>query len=180
MIYLTADSHFDHYNIIRYTNRPFRTTEEMNETMIQRWNSVVKPEDEVLHLGDFALTGSQRLIWMGHRLNGKKTIVRGNHDRRKRLLYEAGFEKVISGNFATRIGNHVVNISHYPYRVQFFDGRTKSDFYPKALEDDGKILLCGHVHEKWQVKNKMINVGVDVWNFTPVSEEQLNEIMDKL
>ena len=52
MIYFIADTHFNHANIIKYCNRTFKNTHEMNEYIIQKWNSVVKKDDTVYHLGD--------------------------------------------------------------------------------------------------------------------------------
>ena len=52
MIYFIADTHFNHANIIKYCNRPFKNTDEMNKYIIRKWNSVVKETDTVYHLGD--------------------------------------------------------------------------------------------------------------------------------
>jgi calcineurin-like phosphoesterase family protein len=59
-IFFTSDTHFNHKNIIKLCNRPFTSIEEMNEKIIENWNNIVKPEDIVWHLGDFAL------IWKGN------------------------------------------------------------------------------------------------------------------
>jgi calcineurin-like phosphoesterase family protein len=77
-----ADLHFDHTEIIAYDNRPFDTVEEMNETLIRNWNSVVGPEDLTYILGDFCAEGADR--WRQHltRLNGRKRLILGNHDNR--------------------------------------------------------------------------------------------------
>ena len=80
-IWFTSDSHFNHYNVIKYSGRPWETVEDMNEGLIERWNECVKKGDTVYHLGDFTLTMRTELIdeWLG-RLNGTIRLVRGNHD----------------------------------------------------------------------------------------------------
>ena len=95
-IYLCADHHFNHYNIIKYCDRPFETAEEMNEFMIERWNSVVKDGDLVYHLGDFGFGSPDNLTEIVKRLNGRKILIMGNHDRRRTISWwlNFGFEEV--------------------------------------------------------------------------------------
>lgn len=93
--FLIADDHFWHKNIIEYCNRPFSSVEEMNEFMIQEWNKEVRKHDEVFVLGDFALGGKDKIIEIGQRLNGKKSLILGNHDRASiKTYFDAGFELV--------------------------------------------------------------------------------------
>lgn len=181
MLYFTSDHHFWHSNIIRYCNRPFHSVEEMNEILIQKWNDLVAPDDEVYYLGDFSLAARPAEIYT-QRLNGKKYLVPGNHDfchsYNKQSRTPERLEKWIQKyqNFGwivlpeqtslliPEIGD--VNLCHLPYGNDGFEG----DKYIKWRPDDnGNWLLCGHIHEKWKTKRKMINVGVDVWDFQPVS-----------
>ena len=175
MIFFTSDTHFFHHRIIQYCNRPFDGVWHMNDTMIKNWNSVVGKDDLVWHLGDFGFGGVDKLTEIMTQLNGKKKIlIMGNHDKGKTRLKRAGFDVVISKGSRTDItigGDIRVQLSHYPYKKQFADGISR--VWDQAPDDDGGILLCGHVHEKFLVKNNMLNVGVDVWNFTPVSEDQI-------
>jgi len=86
--FLISDLHLGHRNIIRYSNRPFLTVWGMDRTLIRNWNRTVGPEDRVFYLGDFVWRGS-----IGHYiniLNGKKTFIRGNHDRRMTAGYDHG------------------------------------------------------------------------------------------
>ena len=80
MIYFIADTHFNHANIIKYCNRPFKNTYEMNEYIIKKWNSVVKEADTVYHLGDVGFGSLQEVKSLVERLNGRKILLRGNHD----------------------------------------------------------------------------------------------------
>src|SRR5271169_1776785 len=79
MIYFSSDDHFWHNNVIRYCNRPYSSVEQMNEDMVLKWNSVVKPEDTVYCLGDFSLA-FRAVETFTARLMGKKKLVPGNHD----------------------------------------------------------------------------------------------------
>lgn len=76
--WLIADTHLDHRNIIKYCHRPFKSVDEMNETIVRNWNQVVSSGDCVLFLGDLAFRRFD--YWLG-KLNGEKVIIRGNHDK---------------------------------------------------------------------------------------------------
>lgn len=94
-IFLIGDTHFMHRNIIKYCNRPFKDVEEMTESLIKNWNSVVDNNDIVYVIGDFALCGKQKIIEIGNQLNGHKRLILGNHDGASIATYrEAGFEFV--------------------------------------------------------------------------------------
>lgn len=80
-IFLIGDTHFMHRNIIKYCNRPFKDVEEMTETLIKNWNSVVGKNDIVYVVGDFALCGKAKIIEIGNQLNGRKRLILGNHDQ---------------------------------------------------------------------------------------------------
>lgn len=197
MIYFSSDQHYWHSNVIKYCARPYETTEAMNEDLVNKWNSVVKPEDTVYVLGDFSLAFRPVEIYP-HRLNGNKILVPGNHDfchsynkkSRHKENQEKWFQKYRDHGFTilpeqTTLeleGLGVVNLCHHPYSDIGDERAGGGDKYAKwRPADDGKILLCGHVHEKWQTKKStkgslMINVGVDVHGFLPVSVEQLIEI----
>ena len=82
MIYFTADMHFNHKNIIRHCNRPFESVEEMNEVIIARFNAKVKQKDSLYILGDAVWGSADSANKIMKRLNGKKFLIRGNHDYR--------------------------------------------------------------------------------------------------
>jgi calcineurin-like phosphoesterase family protein len=83
MVYFTSDLHLGHESVIRMQNRPFENAEEMNEALIKNYNSVVHKDDTVYILGDIAhrigVTYANELI---SRLNGKKYLIKGNHDKK--------------------------------------------------------------------------------------------------
>lgn len=178
MIFFTADTHFYHNNIVKYCGRPFINSEHMNQILIEKWNSVVGVADTVYHLGDFAMGGAEKMAKIGLRLNGKKKFLKlGNHDKGTNRFIAAGFKTVIRGASRTEMiigGDIKVQLSHYPYKTQLDEGSRR---FSNSPTDDGGILLCGHIHEKWKIKNRMVNVGVDVWDFAPVSEDRLVEFI---
>lgn len=93
--FIISDTHFNHANIIKYCNRPFKDVNEMNETMIKNWNEVVSNQDIVLHLGDVALGSKDEARKIIKRLNGRKILIKGNHDNWTDEFYkECGFEYV--------------------------------------------------------------------------------------
>lgn len=185
-IWFTSDPHYFHANVIRYCNRPFESVIEMNEKMIKNWNSVVKPEDTVYCLGDFSLAARPVEV-ITPRLMGNKFLIPGNHDfchsfnkksrnseKRQYWLdfYARNGWTVLPEFYEMDIeGVAIVNMCHIPYNTQ--DPRYKDH----QLKDDGRWLLCGHVHEKWKLKDKMINVGVDVWDMKPVHIDEIKKII---
>ena len=94
-IFVIADTHFGHTNIIKYCDRPFQTVEEMDKTMIKNWNETVSNKDVVLHLGDVGIGSKQYISDIVGRLNGKKILIMGNHDQWSEQAYrDMGFHTV--------------------------------------------------------------------------------------
>jgi calcineurin-like phosphoesterase family protein len=190
--WFTSDTHFYHTNIIAYQpNRQelWSEMEEMNEGIIERWNSVVDPEDWVWHLGDYDMNGKDKALALLSRLNGHIGLVSGNHDKTHPLFHknplklnyqrsrylEAGFQFVVE--FAqTKIDGQWVNLSHFPYEGD----HTEADRYDEwRLKNTGRWLIHGHTHDPDQHAHdgKQIHVGMDAWDMTPVSEEQIAGLM---
>lgn len=165
-IWLTGDNHFFHNNIRKYCDRPFKSVEEMNEIMIERWNERISNDDMVIHIGDFSLCKFEESKKIFDRLNGKiKIVFKGNHDR-KNILRRLGFKLWPISNatmLLPRIG--LCNIRHKP---------TESKHV--------RVVLSGHSHETFKVRkrydNIFVNVGVDQWEYRPVSLEEIKELLD--
>lgn len=176
MIYFTSDTHFYHKNVIQYCNRPWVDLEDMHKGLISTWNLVVKPDDEVWILGDFCFGGVTKLKEITRQLNGRKNIVLGNHDHSiKYHRTDLGFESIVDAHTMKIAGQDVV-MSHYPFVGSEHDER--KEFVKGArYADYGQWLLHGHVHQSWLQNKKQINVGVDVWNYTPVSIEKIEKII---
>ena len=79
-VYFSSDTHFNHKNILKYTNRPFSSIEEHDEGMIKNWNDTVGPEDEIYFLGDFSLGSTDNAMAALRRLHGRKHLIWGNHE----------------------------------------------------------------------------------------------------
>lgn len=93
--FIISDTHFGHKNIIKYCDRPFKNVEEMDKTLIENWNKTVSNQDTVLHLGDFALCSKERARQIMSQLNGKKILIKGNHDNWSDEFYRSiGFDYV--------------------------------------------------------------------------------------
>ena len=177
-VFFTSDTHFNHANILRFCNRPFKSVEEMNETIIANWNSVVGMDDDVFHLGDFCLGGAAEWTTILDRLNGKIHLIIGNHDLKNlRQGFVSRFEEVVMQRHIV-IDKHSIYLNHYPFLC--FSGAYKDDVWQ----------LFGHVHTR---KNNtgidanrlqhlyptQYDVGVDNNNFTPVSYDQVQKIIEK-
>lgn len=176
MRFFTSDLHFSHKNVIGFCQRPWPDIDAMNFGLICLWNETVKHEDEIFILGDLFFCGTQKAKEILIQLNGKKHWILGNHDWGKikpERREEFGFESIKRYD-VIRIGEHRVNLSHFPY---VGDHTFEQRFLEERIEDNGDWLLHGHVHCEWKQRDRMINVGVDVWNYKPVSEVQLLEII---
>ena len=179
--FFTSDQHYRHRNIIEHANRPFLSVDEMNETMVNRHNAIVRPGDVVVHVGDFSLD-SRAVEPILKRLNGIHLLIAGNHDhchpcRRKRS--RAGRDRYLEWGFrsvATRATFGPFLVCHFPYANPQDPDQRYQEIRPR---DEGRPLLHGHVHGAWKSKltreraTLMVNVGVDVWSFAPVSYEEL-------
>lgn len=175
--YYTSDTHFGHKNIIEYSKRPFRDVDHMNEEMIRIWNEIVQPSDTVIHLGDFAMGPKEKHKGYFDRLNGYKVLIRGNHDGHHQRMVDMGWSEVWINRLEIIDGlrvymAHVPPRAHDPYGDRFY----KTEFTPEPPEHD--IWLCGHVHEKFLRRGKVINVGVDRWDFKPRTFQELLTAVD--
>jgi len=178
-VYFISDTHFLHTNIIKYTQRP----EDFNKIMFNNWNKIVKPDDHVFHLGDFSAgvgkveDGYEKLKTIAQNLNGKKILVKGNHDHYSddRYINDLGFESVhdfiIYKDFF---------LCHYPLVI---DSWTKDrdkpllEYLIKEYEKSGKELLVhGHSHRK-KFGGHRINISVEQIDYTPIHEDDLKSLI---
>jgi len=133
--FVISDTHFGHTNSwekFKLPNgdplRPFTSTEEMDETMVERWNAKVGPHDTVYHLGDVVI--NRKSLHHVSRLNGKKRLVRGNHDIFKDVDYrDVGFESL----YGVRVFVDKFILSHIP-------------LHPDCVTERFKVNVHGHLH----------------------------------
>lgn len=173
-IYFTSDTHYYHANIIKYCNRPFTDRLHMNEVLIERWNERVKPEDTVYHLGDVGFCKDVELYKILSQLNGKKILIIGNHDRviqkHRASLFNGEFEAIHDKwmfHDPSLSKHQNVLLCHYPkYDAEFLRR--------------GGWMLHGHNHGMGHPKPyRMLDVGVDVHDFRPISLEEVAQIMSE-
>jgi calcineurin-like phosphoesterase family protein len=178
--FVSSDLHLGHLQIQEY--EPPRNTlgddvSAMNESIIAAWNDTVAPEDFVFFLGDLAMGKIAESLPLAKRLNGRKWLVTGNHDRTfshkpKNLLrwrpayHEVGFEAIVDElDFVWE--DTPIRMCHFPYDGDHTD---EGDRHPERRpDDDGTILLCGHMHGEWLTERSkkgsvMVNVGIDAIN----------------
>lgn len=167
----TADLHLGHANVLRFQQCPFADVTAMNVALVERWNECVQPEDDIWVLGDFAYRSSLAAETWLRRLNGSKHLVWGNHDKpqtrqaRGWASAQSYAEIIVEGRKAVML--------HYGMRV-----------WPGMRF--GAVHLYGHSHGNlpgWRLPpdaqgrapGGCLDVGVDCWNFRPVSMEQILE-----
>jgi calcineurin-like phosphoesterase family protein len=184
MNWFTSDLHFGHAAAIDYCKRPFASLEEMHEALIARWNERVRPEDTVYVLGDMALCRFKDFEPLAKRLNGRKFLIQGNHDHYSVGQYErVGF--TVFRELTMKIAGRMCRLSHFPYaypwykRLFAFKSELRfMDRRPPRIK--GETLLHGHTHTKYKGTNDgRIHVGVDAWNFYPVSQREIESILNK-
>lgn len=180
--FFTSDLHLGHRNIIDYCNRPFAGVPDMDEALVARWNATVAPGDTVYVLGDVALGKLADSLALAARLHGRKLLVPGNHDRpweghrkpsQHRLYEDAGFE-LLPSQVTIDLAGRPVLLCHFPYEG---DSHGEDRYADKRPVDRGGWLLHGHVHDAWKRSGRMVNVGIDVWDYAPVSGETLIALM---
>jgi calcineurin-like phosphoesterase family protein len=179
-IFVISDTHFGHPGIINLCFRPYKTIQEHDYDLINKWNSVVSPNDIVYHLGDFAyktsVTYTNKIV---NELNGQIIVIKGNHDSLvqkiadQKIFSESKFKLIpgyyelenftyVDKNKDTQLGPMYI-LSHYPMKSWNQKHRNS-------------VMLYGHVHGQLLEDHSLsFDVGVDCWNYTPVSMEQIRK-----
>ena len=170
-IFVTSDTHFNHKNILTFNDkigkpvRPFSSVEDMNETMIDNWNSVVKKGDKVYHLGDVFFGPKEDFQKLWPRLNGSKRLVVGNHDDIKWLSAGGFFQKITMWRI---FKDWKLIFSHVPLREDQFRG----DFNG-TTPSEGMLNVHGHTHQNPSPPGPYKCVCVEQTGYRPLSIEEL-------
>lgn len=158
-IFFTADTHFNHAGALALYRRPFASVAEMNAAMIARWNGTVGPDDEVWHLGDFALkTTAADAAALLRGLNGRKHLLRGNNDPAEIADLAEWSSSQAYAEIAAE-GRRIV-LCHYAFRTW------------NAMKK-GTLNLHGHSHGRLKPLPRQADAGVDVRDFRPVRLAEL-------
>lgn len=162
-IWFISDCHFNHANIINFKDRqtdlrirPYSSVEEHDETIVKNWNDIVKKYDTVYNLGDFAIP--KRGIEFASRLNGRKILLRGNHDHYNTELYHEVFDDVRA------------------YKV-FTDRKWIASHIPihKECIERWKLSLHGHLHSNIINDPEYLNVSCEQIQMTPISIDDVEK-----
>jgi calcineurin-like phosphoesterase family protein len=181
--FVISDTHFGHTNSWEKFKkadgsplRPFTSNEEMDETMIERWNAKVKENDVVYHLGDVVI--NKRYLPLLDRLNGSKRLIMGNHDIFGHEEYLKYFKKIAG----CRVFVDQFIFSHIP-------------LHPDSVTDRFKVNVHGHLHANEVTRKVLAETGpgayyedqpdprylcvsVEHTNFEPLSFEEVQARID--
>jgi len=172
-VWWTADLHLNHRKISTYAKRPFSSIEEMNEVLINNWNNLVKPNDLVYCLGDIGFYKKftiQEVKNQLNQLNGEIILIQGNHDCDK-VINSGRFKEVhklltifVHDEDVLSSMTRKVILCHYPLRSWESSHR-------------GSFSFHGHSHGSLLPLGNSIDVGIDCFNYFPISYEQIKQRM---
>lgn len=167
-IWLISDTHFGHSNILTFKDkngdpvRDFSSVDEMDETMIMNWNTLVTPQDKVYHLGDVYFGSGERANNILSRLNGKKRLIVGNHDDLKSNILHKHFQKISMWRKWSELG---LLLTHVPVHISTL---SENSFNGKQM-----VNVHGHIHQNQSPEGPYKCVCVEHTNYMPVNIESL-------
>lgn len=176
MNFFYSDPHFGHANILKYANRPFESIHHHDQELINRWNAVVSEKDDIYILGDFSFKSPQRTIELCRRLNGRKYLILGNHDKviRKNAQVRDQFEWT-KEYYELKVPelNQKIVMSHYPFLTwnKSHHGSWSMHGHTHDLRPFGN---SGKHHENLK-RGFRVHVGVDAWDYTPITIKQIQQ-----
>lgn len=177
-VFFTADTHFSDRNAFLMSQRPFASLEEMNEALIDNWNSVVPEDGVVFHLGDFGCGGKAGWEKTAGALHGRIYLILGNHDYTHiRASYSKYFEEVLPQKYV-RIGGQPIYLNHYPFLCYEYEHLNTWQLFGHVHSGNGHGTGMD-IPRLGMLMPRQYDVGVDNNNFTPVSFEQVRDIIGR-
>ncbi len=167
--FFISDPHFDHKNIIVYAHRPFKDVSEMNNTILQRYNEVVRDDSLVFFLGDMAFGRESRTPkWWLSQLRGHIIYIKGSHDHGIRPTNTKDCYDV----YVLETGLGKAMLTHQPNPMH--------DIYKKAGVSPWTWMIHGHTHDTQLVnlQRKSVCVCVEATNYRPISLQQIREAIN--
>ena len=190
--YFTSDLHFQSTEapgIIDWAHRPFKSVEKHDAALIRGIQERVKPDDLLIHVGDFMNYGKNRGRESGRakpeeyikRIGRQIVFLEGNHDPNNHV-------RCVGRTLTTKVGRYIVSVGHYPSCDSRFECVDTPTYKCESLGMKWHIHLCGHVHHSWTILRDglhkpnvlNINIGVDAWKYRPVSEAELDAYIGKV
>lgn len=167
--WVISDTHFGHKNVITYDSRPFKDVAEMDEALIENWNSVVKPGDTIYHLGDFAFSSEDKVCGILERLNGNKVLILGNHDKVMRSEKVRSYFKLIVPYLEVYQDKQLICMFHYP-QIRWNKSHR------------GSFHVHGHEHGNYTYPEprRAMDVGAPCINYTPINLKEVIKRLEKL
>lgn len=184
MNYYIADTHFGHANIIRFDERPFKDTLEMEQTLIKNWNKRVTKDDVVYILGDFCWGTEKDWLRILDKLNGAKVLIKGNHDlKNPSATLKSKFRQICDYKEITDHRRRII-MSHYPlmfYRASYGDdvwhfcGHTHNRTTEELKRQEFTLNLVKNKNEDYDNRGHIINVGcmMNYVDYTPRTADEL-------
>lgn len=174
-----SDPHFGHKNIIKFCDRPFSDVKHMERVLISNYNKVVGMCGVTLWVGDCFFLPFNKSKAILDKLNGRKLLVSGNHDRSNARMAEMGFE-LVTDELVLHMEGKTCRVNHFPYAPSNPDDEHPSDvrfLHLRPEKKTGEVLIHGHTHDKRKVNGNMIHVGVDSWDYAPVPREEVEKLI---
>lgn len=159
--WIISDTHFHHKNILTFKDddeniiRDFKDVDEMNQFLVNNWNSVVKKDDKVYHLGDVAMSTSAWAFEILRELNGRKILIKGNHDNARLNIYSRHFDDIRSSHLLRTGSGRKVFLSHIP-------------IHSSSLRNNFNVH--GHLHHRIIEDDfRYINVSCEMIGYKPIN-----------
>lgn len=187
--FFTSDLHLqssENPGIIDWAHRPFKSVAKHDAALIRGINERCKPDDLLIHVGDFMNYGKNRGTEAGRnkpdfylsQIACQVVFLEGNHDPNNHV-------RTIGRTLTTKVGRYIVSVGHYPAGDPRFE-YVETPMYPHFDGHRFHIHLCGHIHDAWRIRytpaplTLNINIGTDAWKYRPVSEAELDAYISKI